>query len=68
MTYVNVAVAKLFGDDKLFTYTSEDKLPVGSIVQVPFGNKFAWAIVISIVKKPTFKTKPIHQTSNPVSV
>jgi primosomal protein N' (replication factor Y) len=61
VNYVEVAVAKLHTGNKFFSYETPVKLPIGTLVAVPFGKKKAWGIVINIVKKPTFKLKQIEK-------
>jgi primosomal protein N' (replication factor Y) len=63
MTYVEIAIAKLYTGNKVYSYASANNVKVGSIVKVPFGKKTAWGIVLSIVKKPTFKTKELLHIS-----
>jgi len=57
MTYVEVAIAKVHSGGKTFSYQSAEPVAIGDVVKVPFGNKQAHGVVLSIVKKPTFKTK-----------
>lgn len=42
------------------TYSSELDLPIGSVVDVPYGKKIVSGFVHSRVEKPGFKTKPIE--------
>lgn len=44
-----------------FIYSSEAKIPVGSFVTAPFGRRSSLGIVMSQVKKPDFKTKPVSE-------
>lgn len=61
MYYFEVAVARVHTGKKIFTYSSDNKIEVGSVVKVPFGSRQVWAIVIAIVRKPIFKTKSIEE-------
>ncbi len=61
MVYVDVALARVFTGGKFYSYSSNVLLKKGQIIKVPYGKKSAYGIVMSIVKKPTFKTKPIIQ-------
>jgi primosomal protein N' (replication factor Y) len=42
-----------------FTYHAQDDLPMGTIVSVEVGAKKAVGVVVEVVKKPAFKTKPV---------
>ncbi|HUD03669.1 MAG TPA: primosomal protein N' [Patescibacteria group bacterium] len=59
MSYVDVALARVHTGGKFFSYETDIKLPIGSVVIAPFGKKEAPGIIINIVKKPTFKTKKL---------
>lgn len=60
MYYFEAAIADTHTGKKVFTYNSNFKLAIGSIIKVPFGKKQVWAIVIATVKQtPTFKTKKV---------
>lgn len=48
-----------------FTYHSESKLAIGSIVTMSVGKKKSIGVVVRAVKKPTFTTKPIEQVIVP---
>lgn len=59
MTYVEVAVAKHHTGGKFFSYETEEPVAIGAVVRVSYGRNKALGVVTGIVKKPTFKTKPI---------
>lgn len=60
MTYYEVAPNKVFrAGGSVLTYSFEQELPVGTIVEVEVGKNKALGVVIRGVKKPAFKTKPI---------
>ncbi len=61
MTYVEVAIAKQHTGDKFFSYETELPVEIGTIVRVSYGRTKAMGVVVGIVKKPTFKTKPISE-------
>jgi primosomal protein N' (replication factor Y) len=61
MHYVEVSIAGLHTGRRYYTYHSEDTVQLGQIVSVVFGRKKSVGIVRSIVKKPTFATKPLSQ-------
>lgn len=61
MAYVEVAIAKFHTDSNLFTYESDPSVRVGDIVEVPFGKRKTFGVVVNNVKKPTFKTKKVNQ-------
>lgn len=61
MAYIEVSIAAPFTGRKFYTYESVNIIDIGTIVQIPFGTKKSLGIVRNIVKKPTFKTKPIQQ-------
>lgn len=42
-----------------FTYSSQNEIPIGSFVTVPFGRRSSLGVVMAAVSKPAFKTKPI---------
>lgn len=60
-TYVEVMVADstYHGQDAL-TYSSDKKIPVGTIVKVQIKNKNVLGFVVSITKKPSFPVKPVE--------
>ncbi|MGD8374104.1 MAG: primosomal protein N' [Candidatus Woesebacteria bacterium] len=49
-------------DEHAFTYHSQGKLAVGTIVKVSIGKKESNGIILKAVDKPAFKTKPIIST------
>jgi len=59
MTYVEVAIAKHHTGGKFFSYEIEQPVSTGAIVRVSYGRTKALGVVTAIVKKPTFKTKPV---------
>ncbi|MFO0882532.1 MAG: primosomal protein N' [Candidatus Saccharimonadales bacterium] len=59
MTYVEVAIAKQHTGNKFFSYQTEELVTPGQIVRVPFGRSNTMAVILGIVKKPTFATKNI---------
>lgn len=61
MHYVEVAIAKQRGGSRLYTYHSDIILSIGEIISVPFGKKDVVGVVLAVVKKPGFKTKPVSQ-------
>lgn len=63
MTYVELAIAKQHTGGKLFSYHSDTTLKIGTVVSVQFGRTKAYGVVMGIVKKPTFKTKPILEAT-----
>lgn len=61
MTYIEIALAKVYTGGKFYTYSYNEPIKIGQIAEVPFGKKIATGVVVDIVKKPTFKTKSIHR-------
>ena len=60
MYYYDVAIgAEKHWDKSTFTYSSEQKLKVGQLVNVPFGRKNKTGFIVSITTKPKFQTKPL---------
>jgi primosomal protein N' len=57
MTYIEIALAKVYTDGRFYTYSSDKPTKIGQIVEAPFGKKNAIGIVMAIVKKPTLKLK-----------
>ncbi len=54
------------GDEDAFTYHSDQKLAVGTLVRVSFGRRAVNGIVLRVLPtKPTFKTKPIDSLVAP---
>ncbi len=53
-----VSSARYHGEGAL-TYSSNDDLPVGSVVTVPLQRQTVVAVVLRPAKKPSFATKPI---------
>lgn len=63
MAYYNVAVADpSFHGEELLTYEYPDHLDLGTIVHVPVGRKSAFGLVVSVSKKPAFKTRAMLET------
>ena len=60
MNYYLVAPAKTFHQtDNLLTYSSEEKLKIGQIVEIPLGKQSCIGIVTEKTEQPAFETKPI---------
>jgi len=60
MVYLEVSPYGIIGKDfKVLTYSHSDKLPVGSIVEIPVGKKKYVGVVLSHVDKPKFECKEI---------
>lgn len=59
MTYVEVAIAGQHTGGKFFSYETDMPVVIGSVVEVPYGRKKSFGIVMNIVKKPTFATRQI---------
>ncbi|MDR0384394.1 MAG: primosomal protein N' [Christensenellaceae bacterium] len=55
--FVNV----LTDGDKLFTYSADDDMQIGSFVVVPLRGKETDGFVVSFADKPKFETKPIKK-------
>lgn len=62
MYYYEVAPIRIIraGND-VFTYSSDDVLPIGSITQVEIGSRLITAVIITEVSQPTYATKPIKK-------
>ena len=60
MYYYEVAPTKIIreGSD-VFTYDSEEDLPLGTLVKVPIGKQSITGVIMHAVKKPSFETKPL---------
>lgn len=60
MYYYDVALGvEKHWDSAVFTYSSDEKLTAGQLVNVPFGRKNKAGIVIESVQKPQFKVKAL---------
>jgi len=60
MYYYEVAPTKIIRDGSdVFTYDSEEELPIGTIVKVPIGKQSITGVIMHGVKKPSFQTKPL---------
>ena len=60
MYFYEVAPNKVFrAGESVLTYSSEQNFSIGTIVEVEVGKNKAVGVVISGVKEPKFKTKPI---------
>lgn len=57
--YLLCPIGVIAGKEDLLTYSSEQKLEIGEVVEIPFGSKTKQGIVVSETTKPTFNTKPI---------
>ncbi|MCK5080617.1 MAG: primosomal protein N' [Candidatus Moranbacteria bacterium] len=51
--------------DPYFTYKSQEEVPFGSLVMIPFGPKKIKGIVFTKQRKPVFKTREILQLKTP---
>ena len=49
----------LLSTPNIFTYHSELKLKKGDVVEVPIKSKTALGLVVKVVQKPPFETKPV---------
>ena len=66
MHYYEVAPTQIIRSNQtVFTYQSEEKIEIGSIVSIPVGKKTATGVVTKSVKKPDFDTKPIIELIEP---
>lgn len=61
MNYVEVAVARQRVGYRFYTYEYDSPLKRGDIILVPFNRKKAFAVVLSVVKKPDFATKAVSE-------
>ncbi len=60
MNYYLVAPAKTFHQtDNMLTYSSEDKLKIGQIVEIPLGKQSCIGIIAQKTEQPEFETKNI---------
>lgn len=59
--YLICPIGIIAGREDLLTYSFDSKLQVGSIVEIPFGEKLKRGIVINSTKKPNFATKPVSK-------
>lgn len=59
MTYIVVLVCKSKTGRRFFTYETNETISPGNLVEIPFGRQKLPGIVIDVVKKPSFKTKPL---------
>lgn len=58
MHYYDVAIgAEKHWDSSVFTYSSNIEVPIGQLVNVPFGTKNKTGFVVSKTTRPKFKTK-----------
>lgn len=57
--FYEVIPSKLFGPQPVLTYSSDQNLQPGHIVEIPLGKAKTVGIVKKLVQAPTFKTKPI---------
>lgn len=61
MVFYEVAPTKIVrAGVNVFTYASEDKDLVGHVVRIPIGKSSGFGLVIRVVDKPSFATKPIE--------
>ena len=62
MHYYLVSPTRIVRNDAdSFTYSSEDRLPTGTIVAIEIGKINAIGIVLQEVRKPDFDVKPISK-------
>ncbi|QCT41302.1 hypothetical protein FBF38_00715 [TM7 phylum sp. oral taxon 952] len=62
MHYYLVSPTRIVRSDAdSFTYSSEDRLPTGTIVAIEIGKINAVGIVLQEVRKPDFEVKPISK-------
>ncbi len=54
-------IKTIFGKNAFFTYCSEKKISLGSLIEIYFGKKIILGVVIESVSKPHFSTKPIKK-------
>ncbi|MDR0980151.1 MAG: hypothetical protein LBM12_03325 [Candidatus Nomurabacteria bacterium] len=60
MPYYEVAPNKVFrAGESVLTYSSEQKLAIGTLVEIPLGKQKALGVVIRKVEPPKFKTKEV---------
>lgn len=59
MPYFEIVVAKAHTSRRLFTYEHDAMLVPGAVVNVPYGRRTTYGVVVQDVKKPTFSTKTI---------
>lgn len=65
MRYFEVSpTAIVRADTKVLTYSSEDTLKIGQIVQIPVGKKTLLGVVTKEVSKPSYAVKDILSTLN----
>lgn len=63
MHYYEVAPLRIIrAGSSTFTYASEESLAVGQLVTIEVGKKQLIGLVMSEVKEPSYKTKPISST------
>lgn len=62
MNYVSVCpVGVIGGKEDYLTYESSEKLEVGTLVEIPFGKRTKYGVVVGPADKPNFRTKPISK-------
>lgn len=62
MYFYEVAPLKVIRQDSAaFTYHSDEKLPIGTVVNISVGEQKHTGIIWKKAEKPTYKTKPIEQ-------
>lgn len=66
MYYLVCPLGAVAGTSDLLTYRSEDKLPVGALVRIPFGSRDTYGVVITSTSEPLFVTKPISEVLTPI--
>lgn len=63
MAFIEVSIVAPHTSRRFYTYETTSDVTIGMVIQVPFGKKNAFGIIRNIVKKPTFTTKEIIQTT-----
>lgn len=63
MNYLEVSPYGIIGKDfTVLTYASSQKVPVGTVVEIPVGKRKFVGVVLKIVDKPKFECKEILRT------
>ena len=62
MNYYEVYVSEIrYQKSDALVYSSSEKINVGTIVKVAYGNKSVYGFISSETEEPSFKTKPIEE-------
>lgn len=64
--YLVCPIGTIAGKEDLLTYSSENELRIGAIVEVPFGRQVKQGVVTAETSKPSFTTKNISKTLDEV--